>query len=210
LSQPRFLPVIQTISLALFVIVALHHRNVRGAIILMALWLPIQFVTMTLLTALFTTQVEAAFSNGFVYRAEIAAWFFAGANLPGGFVSEPLTYFLQLLVVFAGSLATAGVVGIWSVLRMVNQAAYGTGLLIDLLTNPASLFLVIPYWTLLRAAGYAGLAILCAIPLLTYQWSPRYYWQHHRRLILATLALLLLAFLLELFLPGLVARPPLT
>jgi hypothetical protein len=65
--------------------------------------------------------------------------------------------------------------------------------------------LVIPYWTLLRAAGYAGLIVLFAMPLLTYNWSPSYYWRHHRTLILISTGLVILGFIVELFLPGLVA-----
>lgn len=209
MGQPRFLPILQTVTLTIFVAVTLHHRNPRGAIKVMAVWLPIQFIVLTLLTRFFGAQTEAAFTNGFVYRGAIAAWFFAGAPYPDGFVISPLSHLLEVVGIVIGSLATAGLVGIWILVRLINQAAYGTGILLTSLQTSWHALLVIPYWTLLRAAGYAGMIVLCAEPLLTYNWSPSHYWLNHRKLILVSVALIVLGFVLELFLPGIVARPPL-
>lgn len=209
LGQPRFLPIIQTLSLITFITVALHNRNQRGAINLMAMWLLIQFSIMVLLTRLVTSQLELAIADGFAYRAAITAWFFGGAPHPSGFASQPLTYVIEFVGITVGSLITAGLVGTWFLVRLVNQAAYGTGILLATLANPAQSFLVIPYWTLLRAAGYGGLVVLCAMPLLTSRWSPSYYWQHHRKLIVISLVLVGHGIIVELFLPGIVARPPL-
>jgi hypothetical protein len=210
MGQPRFLPIIQTMALTVFVAVALHHRNPRGALKVMAYWLPIQFIVLTLLTRFFGAQTEAAFTNGFVYRGAIAAWFFAGAPYPDGLVTSPLSYLLEFVGVVIGSLVTAGLVGVWILVRLVNQAAYGTGILLTSLQTSWHALLVIPYWTLLRAAGYAGLIVLCAEPLLTYNWSPSYYWQNHRRLILVSVGLVILGLLVELILPDIVARAPLS
>jgi hypothetical protein len=209
LGQPTLLPILQTLSLFVFMAVALHHRNVRGAFTIMAIWLTIQFVVLTLLTRLFREQLEGAFSDGFAYRGAITAWFFGGAPYPNGLADDPLGRFLEMAGIIFGSLVTAGLAGIWLLIRLINQSAYGTGILLASLADPAQGLLVIPYWTLLRAAGYAGLSVLCAMPLLTYTWSPSYYWQNHRRAILISMALILLGLLVELFLPGLVARPPL-
>ena len=209
LGQPRFLPIIQTLSLITFISVALHNRNVRGAITIIATWLPIQFLVILLLTRLLDGHLETAFSDGFAYRAAITAWFFAGAPHPAGLANQPLAYLIEFGGVVIGSLVTAGLVGTWFLMRLVNQAAYGTGILLATLANPGQAFLVIPYWTLMRAAGYAGLIVLCAMPLLTYRRSPTYYWQYHRKLILVSLALVAIGILVELFLPGIVARPPL-
>jgi hypothetical protein len=203
------LPIIQTLSLTIFVAVALHRRHLRGALNLMAIWLPLQFVLMILLTRLFSVQLEAAIPDGFAYRGAITAWFFGGAPHPTGVASEPVAYVIELAGIVFGALATAGLVGIWILVRLVNQAAFGTGVLLASLANPSQSLLVIPYWTLLRAAGYAGLVVLCAMPLLTYSWSPSYYWQHHRKLILLSVGLVMVGSIVELFLPGIVARPPL-
>lgn len=208
MGQPRFLPISQTLALTIFVAIALHNRHLRGAVNVMALWLPIQFVIMTVLARFFGTQLEAAFANGFLYRGEITAWFFDGAPHPAGLISTPIYYIIELVGVTLGNLATAGLVGTWFLVRLLNQAAYGTGILLDSLENSIHSVLVLPYWSLLRASGYAGLIIIFAEPLLTYQWSPGYYWQNRRRLLLIAVALVLLGYLVELFLPGIVVRSP--
>ena len=97
MGQPRFLPIIQTVSLITFISVALHHRNVRGAIRVIALWLPIQFIVITLLTRLLGGQLEAAFNDGFAYRAAITAWFFGGAPHPSGLATQPLAYLIEFV-----------------------------------------------------------------------------------------------------------------
>ena len=207
LGQPRFLPIIQTLALTTFVAVPLRHRNVSGALQVMLIWLPIQFVVMALLTRVFPGQLEAAFTNGFAYRGAITAWFYGGAQHPVGLAAAPVARLVEVLAVIIGSAATAGLVGAWSLVRLLNQSAYGVGVLLATLEHPLHLLLVIPYWTLVRAAGYALVIVLCAMPLLTSQWSPAYYWRNHRRLVISAFVLLLLGLLIETFLPGLLARP---
>ena len=208
LGQPRFLPILQTATLFIFVAVALHHRNVRGALKVMAIWLPIQFIVMVVMTRFFSMQLEAAIANGFEERAAITVWFFAGAPHPTALTTAPGAYITSLLVTLLGSLITAGISGIWSTVRLLNLAGYHTGILLTLVTNPTVGLLTIPYWTLLRAAAYGGLVILCAQPLLTYNWSPGYYWRNQKQLIVGSLALLGAAIILELILPGVFAQSP--
>ena len=208
MGQPRFLPFIQTLALTIFVIIPLHQNYRRGALKVMAIWLPIQFILLTLLSSLFLAQLEHAFTNGFAYRGDITAWFFGGAPHPTGLLQQPVTFVIELAGVILGTLVSAGFVGTWFLIRLINQSAYSTGILLGALDSSAQALLVIPYWSLIRAAGYAGLVILCAQPLLTYNWSPSYYWQTQRKLIVYSILLVLLGILLELFLPSLVARPP--
>lgn len=210
LGQPRFLLFLQTVTLFVFVAVTLHRRNPRGARRVMLIWLPIQFITVVLLTLGLPGQLEAAFTDGFAYRGAITAWFFGGAPYPDAVATDFGALLFELLGILVGTLITAGLAGIWLLVRLLNHAAFGTGILLASLEQPAQSLLVIPYWTLLRAAGYAGFIILCAMPLLTYTWSPAYYWRNHRRLIVVSALLLTLGFLLELVLPGLLARPPVT
>lgn len=208
LGQPRFLPIIQTLSLTIFVAITLHRRHPRGAINIMAGWLIFQFIIIVLLTRIFPQQVESAIAGGFTYRGAITSWFYGGAPHPNIVTTNPGAFLLEFMGIVIGSLATAGLVGNWILMGIVNKAAFGTGILLSSLANPGQAFLVIPYWTLLRVAGYAGFVILAAMPLLTATWSPNVYWQNHRRLILVSAGLLVAALLLELFLPGIVARPP--
>ena len=204
LGQPRFLPFIQAVGLTIFVAIALHHRNVRGALQVMAIWLPVQFILLFLLTLLFSNQVERAIPNGFGYRGAIVNSFFGGEPLPGGLSEAPFERLLEIIVVVLGSLVTAGFVGAWVVVRIVNQAAYGTAIIFAVLENPIMGLLALPIWTLLRVAGEAGFIVLMAEPLLTYTWSPAFYWRKRRGLILVSLGLLIAGLLLELFLPSLI------
>lgn len=208
LGQRNFLPILQTIFLTIYIAVPLHHRNFGGALRIIALWLPIQFVVILLLTFLFPNHLQTSIPDGFAFRGAISAWYSAIAPFPNGLISNPIGYVIEFAAILLGSLATAGLVGIWFLVRLVNQAAFGTGILLGYISNPMEALLVIPYWTLLRTVGYAGLVVLCANPLLTYNWSPTYYWQNHRKLILVSVALLLLGLALELFLPGIVTRRP--
>ena len=206
LGQQRFLPILQTLCLTIFVAFTLHHRNSRGAITVMAIWLPIQYVVIAVLTGLLPGRLENAFAEGFTYRGDLLAWFVGGAPFPGGLSVNPSGYLIELLAIMLGSLVSAGLVGIWYLMLLVNRAAFATGILFSNVTNPAYSSLVIPYWTLLRVAGYAGLIVLAAEPLLTYNWSPGYYWHNHRKLILVSVGLLILGLVVELFLPGLIGR----
>jgi hypothetical protein len=209
LGQPRFLPIIQTLSLTTFIAVSLHNRNIRGALRVMAIWLPIQFVTLTFLTRLFPTQVEHAIGGAFTYRAAMLAWFFGGASYPAGLTEMPSTYLFEIVGIVVGSLITAGLVGVWFLVRLINMAAYGMGAVMISLANPIHTLLVIPYWTLVRAAGNGGIIVLCAMPLLTNQWSPSYYWRTQRNVLLVSVGLIVTGIVLELLLPGIVALPPL-
>jgi hypothetical protein len=209
MGQPRLLPILQTLALTVFVAVAIHRRNLRGAFKVVVLWLSIQIVILTLLVRIFPPQLERAFNNGFLYRGAITAWYFAGAPFPNGIVTNPVGHLLEFLGILLGSIATAGLLGMWFLVRLVNQVAFATGILMTALANPLRLLLVIPYWMLLRAAGYAGFVLIGAEPLLTYNWSPSYYWQRHRKAIVTSFALLILSWLLEFLFLGLIGRGPL-
>lgn len=206
LGQPRFLPIIQTLALAFYTMLPLRHRNLRGAILVITLWLTLQFLTIAILTALLPARIESAFTDGFIFRGQITAWFFAGAPNPNA-----LTFIgalIELLTVTLGSLITAGIAGIWILTTTTNEAAYSVGILSRTIINPAQFFLIIPYWALLRTAGYAALTLTCAMPLLTYIGNPSYYWQHYRKLILVGLILVVLGILAEFIVPALVIQSP--
>ncbi len=203
LGQPRFMPIIQAICLTVFLSFALRKQQVKHAASLLGLWLVIQFATMTVLTWSFADHVEQAIIDGFGQRAALLSWRFAGAPLPGGVLTQPLSRALELLGVVLGSIATGGLVGNWFLMRAVNLTGFHTGSLLHVAHGPLSLLAALPFWTLVRIAGYASCVLLCAEPLLTGNWSPAYYWRHHHRLIIVSLLLLALGLVLELALPPL-------
>jgi hypothetical protein len=89
-------------------------------------------------------------------------------------------------------------IGVWFLVRATNLAAYGSGLLLH---ENLPLLASLPLWTWLRLGGYAGFIILLAEPMLTSQWSLRYYLNHRRRLLLVATLLLGLGLVAEFLLP---------
>jgi hypothetical protein len=209
LGQHRFMPILQALVLTVFVALPIHHRRPQGALHVLAVWLPLQFITLLLLTLMAGERVERAIPGGFIVRGAVVDWFFGGGVYPAAFGAAPLARLGELTGIIIGSFATAGLVGAWFLLRALNLAAYSTGILLAALETPAWTLLTLPWWTFLRLGGYAGLVALLAEPLLTYTWSPLHYWRTRRRLILVSIALVAAGMLSELLLPALVARPPL-
>jgi hypothetical protein len=208
LGQPRFLPVVQTVSLTVFAALALRHRNLAGALQVMALWLMIQFAAMTLAARFFGGQVEAAINDGFTYRGAIAAWFFGAGPLPGSLSVEPVRRGVEVMLVTLGSLVSAGLLGIWVIVNVLNRAAFGVGVLLSALESGGNALFTLPVWTLLRVTGYAGATALFAEPLLISAWSARRLWDERRGLLLVSGALILAGLALEPLLADLFARPP--
>lgn len=205
LGQVHFMPLIQTVALTAFVALPLHNRHVRGAVIVVALWLSLQYLIILGLSTFFGQAVERAIPDGFTVRAAFIGSYYIGGPLYDGVLSSSRSL-VGLVGVIMGSLLTAGLLGFWFVVRALNVSAFGTGVLLSTLEGPAELLRMLPYWTLLRLAGYGMMVVLLAQPLLTYSWSPIAYWRAERRLILTAAALVLAGILLELFLPGLLGH----
>jgi hypothetical protein len=199
-GQPRFLPIVQAVALTIFLAVALRRRDLAQALWLMAIWLVIQLLTFTVLTRLLPANVERAIIDGFHVRAAQLSWLFAGTPLPGGWMAAPVSRLIETLGILAGSLATAGLVGNWFLMRAVNFTGYGIGVTLAALSLPNALFAALPLWHLLRIAGYAGFVVVLAEPLLTGNWALSYYLAHRRRVLLISSGLWLLGLVLELLL----------
>ncbi|RIK52381.1 MAG: hypothetical protein DCC57_09980 [Chloroflexi bacterium] len=206
LGQPRFLPLIQALALTVFMAIPLQKGHLRGAINVMVLWLLLQYTLIALLTWGFGGYVERAIDDGFVYRGELASWFYDETVLPGGLQAAPIARLIEILGIILGSLLTAGLVGAWFLVRAVDLAGFGTGALLTSLDTPALILRVIPLWSLVRIAGYAGLVILLAEPLLANRWSLTHLLTQRRQLLWISLGLVVGGLLLELVLPGLMAR----
>lgn len=206
LGQPRFLPLNQAVLLTIFVAIPLRKGHLRGAFNVMALWLVLQFSLMTLLAWAFGDSVERAIADGFILRGEIAAWFYTGGILPHGMQAAPLARLVEIAGITLGSLLTAGLVGMWFLVRAVNLLGFTTGALFSTLESPALPAWILPIWALIRVAGYAGLVTLLAEPSVTRNWSLPFYRAHRQRPLLISLGLVIAGLLLELVLPGLMSR----
>jgi hypothetical protein len=205
IGQPNFMPIIQTLALFIFLLIPLRQGLIRQALWVLGMWLTIQFGLIVLLTWFLETNVERAFHGGFQYRMDYIAWFYGVETVlrPDSFGAQPLSRLIELLGVLIGSLVSGGLVGIWFLVKSVNLAAYSTGVIFVALGSAVGLLLALPFWSLLRIAGYTGLITLLSQPLLMSNWQPLFYWNSRRRLIVIASLLLLLGLLLELFLPNL-------
>jgi hypothetical protein len=203
LGQPRFLPISQTVALFIFLAMAVRRGMMREALWIVVVWVVLQIATLSIVTRLVPGQVEQAIGNGFFYRTDFLAWFYAGEALPASLTVQPAARLLELIGILVGSLVTGGLVGVWFLVRAVNLAAYSAGALWQSSGFVGHLFAGLPLWTLLRLAGYGGFVVLLAEPLFTGRWSPGYYWRHRRRLLLLSATLLALGLILEVILPGL-------
>ena len=165
LSQPRFMPLAQAVALTVFMLVPLRQRDLRSALAVVFLWLVLTMSLLITLTWLAPVHLERAFDGGFLYRAELAEWYFASSTLPASFASQPIQSLVEIIGILAGSLFTGGLVGSWFLMRMANLAAFGAASLLLALENPLWLPVTLLPWSLLQLIGGGGLLALLAEPL---------------------------------------------
>ncbi len=201
LGQAALLPVLQALGLTIFAGVALRQEGPATALKLMGLWLGVQFLTLLVVTLIRPGAAEQALGDGFAYRASYVQWFFTGQGLPHAVTAEPLGRLAQLAGIVLGSLLTGGLVGAWFLAKAVNQFAFSVGVLAEELGGMGVIAGLTP-WSLLTLAGYAGLVVLLAEPIVNNIWDVGHFLDQRRRLLVTSLALLLAGLLLELVLPG--------
>jgi len=205
IGQPIFLTIAQTLALFIFVLVTLHRRLIRQTVFVLALWLSVQFLTFLFATLFAQERVQIAIPNGFAYGMSYIEWFFGISDSlrPDSFVAQPLARVIELLGVTVGTLLSAGLIGIWFLVRAVNLAAFHMGVILLVNDNSAALLGAIPLWALMRIAGFAALVIVLAEPLLTSNWNPLFYLRQRRRLLFFALGFTVGGYLVEFLLPDL-------
>lgn len=202
LGQPRFMPLVQAVVLAIFFAIPLRRQHLAGALAVVLIWLVVSMMTIMTLTWLAPLQIERAFENGFFHRAAFSEWYFAGTPLPAGFEKQPVPRLVEILGITLGSLLTAGVVGAWFLMRMANLAAFSAGHLVSSLGGPLLLPVALPVWSVLQIAGAAGLMVLLAEPLFA-RFAVVAVFRRRRRPLLIFGALYVAGLLAELLLAGL-------
>jgi hypothetical protein len=203
LGSPVFLAVAQTAALWLMLLVPLRRNRVRPAVIVLALWVVIQIVTVFALTLAAPNRLEEAVGNGFLYREALLNWLYAGTALPDSWFSQPMQHLLEIAGVLLGSIISGGLVGVWFLLRAVNDFAFGAAALVGSAGGIAGFMAALQPWMLLRIMGYVGLLPFLAMPGFTGDWQPWRLSSARSRLMLTALLLLVAGLLLELFLPAL-------
>jgi hypothetical protein len=201
LGQPRFMPLVQAISLGMFLLLPLRRRDMNGALTVVYLWLILAMATLMVLTWLVPNQLERAIEDGFMQRAAVSEWYFANSPLPASPATQPLASLLEILGVTLGSWLTAGFLGTWSLVRMANLAAFSAGHLLGVFKNPLLLPVALPIWSILEVIGAAGLVVVLAEPLANGRLSLGSVFGARRRLTLIFAILFGAGLLLEWLLP---------
>lgn len=201
LGQPNFLPIAQTVALTLFLAAPLRRGRIGTAIVVLATWLSLQLLVMIAGSALLPLVFERAIHDGFAHHRALLEWSATGLSLPGSLLQSPGARLVELFGILLGSLLSAGLVGLWFLMRAVNQFGFGVGRLA--LEGPQGLLLGLMPWRLATLAGYAGLVVMLAQPLLINIWRPTHYFARQRRLAAVSVALIAIGLVLEFLLPGL-------
>ena len=201
LGQPNFLPIVQAVAITLFLAIPLRRGRIAIALVVLSSWLLLQFLVMIVGSALLPLVFERSIHDGFAYHRALLEWSATGLNLPGSILQSPGSRLVEFFGILLGSLLSAGLVGLWFLVRAVNQFGYGVGRLA--LEGSPMLILGLMPWRLATLAGYAGLTVMLAQPLLTNKWNPAHYFTKQRRLLTASLLLIVLGLILEFALPGL-------
>jgi len=203
MGMPRFLPVSQALVLTIFVTVPLRQGRARHAAAMLALWIALQIIVMSVLSRMLPTRVESALPGGFALHAALLEWAFGAGPLPQNLAAQPLTRLGAFFGMTLGSYATGGLIGFWLLVQAANLAGFTFGSLAATFGGPLGFLVSLPVWSLVRIAAYGGLVVPLAEPLLIGDWSLRSAWQRRRKMLAVSLALLLLSVTLELVMPPL-------
>ncbi len=168
---------------------------------MLSLWLSLQFMVMLVGSALLPVVFQRAIHDGFDFHRALLEWSATGSSLPGSLHENAGPRVVELFGVLLGSLVSAGLIGIWFLMRTLNQFAFAAGRLAA--EGPSGLILGLMPWRIAMIAGYAGSVALLAQPLLRNTWSPFFYLARHRRLAAVSILLLAAGLVTELALPGL-------
>ncbi len=204
LGQWRFLPLLQAVVLTIFMAIPLRQGNLKGALLVVFLWLALSMTTILVLTWFFAGQVERAFEDGFLHRAAFAEWYYAQGLLPASFQSQPVASVLEIAGILLGSLLTWGLVGAWFLMRLANLAAFSAGSLLLTLQNPFLIFVTLPLWSILQIVGGGALVVLLAEPLIrgNFMAGLRRLVGERRTLLMLFGAIFVIGILLEIALPA--------
>ena len=201
LGQPNLLPILQTAALTIFLAIPLRRGKVSMAILVVSLWMVLQFLIMSVGTALLPRPFERAIHDGFSYYESLLLWLHSGRGLQEPLLASPLARVGEFIMVLLGSLLTAGLVGVWFLARAVNELGFVVGIMAP--SGAAKLLVGLMPWRVMTIAGHAGLVVLLAQPILTNSWNPAPYIGRYRRLIQSSIVLVALGLVLEYTIPDL-------
>jgi len=202
LGQFRFMPISQTLVLTIFMALAVRRRDLRAGLTVVFLWLALSMTILIGLMLVAPAQVERAFADGFMHRAQLSEWYFARTPLPASFTTQPVPSLLEIIGVTLGTLVSGGVIGLWYVVRMANLAAFSAGHLLSILGNPLLIVVALPIWSILQLIGAGGWVVVGAEPLLVDRFALGAWLRRRWRPLLVFGALYTAGLLAEWLLPA--------
>lgn len=215
LGQRFCLPLLNTLVIFPFFVWAMRAGRPRRAITLGTFWAICQTIAMLVASLALPQQASNAVLNGLEMRSQALAWTTGGAHSPEGFVAGlPFSLskqLIQLAVVAAGSLLTAGLVGLLVDALTLNATSYIAASVLHQANNPLlALVTAWPLWIFVRLAGYLLLGAVLAEPLAVGASTPRpddeqvepawtwtQWWRRRRRLLGIGVGLALLGIALQ-------------
>lgn len=198
LKSPWFMAFAQTAALWLFALATFRQRSVTRALLVLGLWCALQFFVVGGLTLIAPSRAEAAIGNGFLYREALLEWHFTGESLPASWLLQPLARGAELLGVTVGAAISAGLLGIWFLVRLVNLYAFGLAAMAQVTGEPSLVFTGLAPWLALRILGsIATIASLGQVGF-TGVWNPLHWPALQRRTLWIGIALLVAGLLVEL------------
>lgn len=203
LGQTRFLPVVQAIAVTIFLAIPIRAGHWRRGVLVFAVWLTVGLIVASTLAWFAPVYMGTTLASHPDLQAQIVAWTFDAGGWPGVVTSQPVRRMIELAAYALSSLATAGLAGNWFVMRSMNQIGLSIGVVGSTIGGPSGLLLAIPVWNLLQISGMSSLVILLSEPILSGRWSPRFYWESRRTLILMSSLLVLAGLALETIAPPL-------
>ncbi len=200
LGQQWMLALGQTAALWLLCFVAWRKGSALHAARVLGLWVVVQFAAF--FTVAYFAGGDGAVPQGFVHRQALLEWIFGVGALPASWASEPLRRTVETLGATLGATLSGGILGVWFLVRTVNLFAFSVATALGATESLWGLLAGLQPWWLLRIVAYVGLVATLALPGYTGKWSPAGWLPGERRLFWTSLALLVLALLLEVLLPG--------
>jgi len=208
LGASLLLPILQTLFLTFLLLMVVRKQHPAQAIRILCIWTIVQLVIATLLSAIFPGQVELAIADGFSRRTAFLEWLYAGSALPDGILTTPVERIVEIIGITVGTLLSAGVLGVWLLVRTINLASFYAGSTINSVGSFAGLLVGIPIWTMLRIVAYIGFVSIFAEPMSTGNWAIGHYLSNpnsstRKQFLLGAVILLVLSLASEIALSGL-------
>jgi hypothetical protein len=215
LGQQICLPLLPVLVIAPLFLWAVRLGRPQRAMGLALVWAASLAVTIFVASLAVPERAGQAIWHGLEIRSEVLAWIATGMAGAGEVLGLPLdlsTELQQALVVLAGSLASAGLVGLAVDALLINATSFVAASIVAQASSPVPAILVAwPIWNVIRLLGYIVCGAVLAEPVFLSRLlfgtarepapgspaSLTQWWHWRRRLLASGIGLILLASALQ-------------